>query len=122
MDAKEYMREKTRMFDSLRYGLIRGVSNCQSVPCSQCPLMRESGCANHTEEGVDIVEKWSKEHPIKTILTDFLEKYPNATLKEDGIPRFCPHHLGYGKDGEAHCRNLSCVDCWNRPLYEVETK
>ena len=30
------------------------------------------------EEMVNAVEKWAKEHPQKTIMQDFFEKFPNA--------------------------------------------
>lgn len=121
MDAKEYIREKIRMFDSLRDNSIyRGKNSCGGVECDDCPMLGASRkCINAVEESVDIVEKWSKEHPIKTILADFLEKHPNAPLDNNGVPRLCPKHLGY--EGEyADCHGLHCVECWNRPLEEVE--
>lgn len=122
MDAKEYLKELVRMFDSLREDRYKGEPSCTGVACEKCPFYKSKiiGCREFFPESVDIVEKWSKEHPAKTMLTDFLEKYPNARLDGNGVPRFCPKDLGYEKDGKAHCRNLHCVDCWNRPLEEVE--
>lgn len=51
----------------------------------------------------------------KTILQDFLEKYPNAKLRK-GIPRgVCAEGLGY-----CVCDiDKSCFDCWNTPMGEV---
>ena len=50
----------------------------------------------------------------KTILQDFLEKYPNAELNDDGVPKPCPYWLGY-KD-MPFCNRIRCVECWNRPM------
>lgn len=117
MDAIKYFEEKKRMLDSLG----RKSRICSGVNCSDCPFYafkRGLLCGEfefgYPEEAVAIVEKWSQEHPQKTMLMDFLEKYPNAPLK-NGVPRFtCPRHLGY-TDIEDICGG-KCVDCWNRPL------
>lgn len=117
MDAKEYIREKIRMFDSLRDSHNSELRNCYGVSCSRCHLNR-GNCIDNTEESVDIVEKWSKEHPIKTRLTDFLEKHPNAPTYENGCPEVCCAYIGYERKPD--CIGSNCVDCWNRPLEEVE--
>ena len=52
---------------------------------------------------------------IKTRLTDFSEKYPNANLQKDGTPLFCVVCLGY--EG-GRCDKTTCADCWNTPLEE----
>lgn len=115
MEAKEYIRERTRMFDSLRYAGYNGDYSCEGVSCSNCPLRDVSGnCIDTTEQTVDIVEKWSKEHPIRTIMMDFLEKYPNADKYNNGLPHVCAQSLGY----EVECKH-TCHACWNTPL-EVE--
>ena len=106
MDAVKYCKEKRRMLNSL--GRIGGV--CFGVKCNKCCFMTEKGCVVHEKESVEIVEKWSAEHPQKTILQDFLEKYPNATLCRD-VPNYCPMHLGYLKKCEENC-----IECWNSPL------
>lgn len=75
------------------------------------------------EEAVKIVEKWSEEHPRKTLLQDFLEKYPNAKIESDGTPGFCPNALGY-RDIEICLDddpNTTCCDkCWGRCIDDVE--
>ena len=73
---------------------------------------------DYPEIAVEIVEKWSKEHPQKTILEDFLEKYPNAALNDKGIPySICTRILGYKtiycSDDDAM---ESCIECWNQPM------
>lgn len=102
---------------------------CKGRACSDCPLCKASKqrctccteyCSNYPEEAEEILTKWAEEHPQKTILMDFLEKYPNAKLDDDGTPEGpCPFHLGYDDDdddciyGDVYD---SCKKCWNRPL------
>lgn len=114
MDAKEYIRELVRMFDSLRDDCYKGITTCGGVDCKECPLKSPLICTMFLPESVDIVEKWSKEHPVKTIMDDFLEKYPNAELEGYGRPHVCAEKLGYMVEC---CHN--CINCWNTPM-EVE--
>lgn len=67
----------------------------------------------YPEKAVELIEKWSKEHPERTYLTDFLEKYPNARMRENGYPIICPISLGYTKKCPHNCK-----DCWNTPVKE----
>lgn len=63
----------------------------------------------------DIVSKWAEQHPVKTYLSEFLDRYPNAPLNEDGVPdRFCPGDLGY--DNLSDCAGCECTQCWNQPV------
>lgn len=64
---------------------------------------------------VEFVERWSKNHPQKTRLQDFLEKYPNAPIEVDGTPKVCCENLGYSKDCNAE---VDCVSCWNKVMEE----
>ena len=117
MEAIKYLKEKKRMMNSL--GGLNG--KCIGVNCDECPLGSKNNGRNlhcnsfegeYPEEAVAIVEKWAEEHPQKTILMDFLEKYPKALIDEvNKIPSMCPNHLGY----EYECC-INCIDCWNRPL------
>lgn len=121
MDAVKFIKERTRMFDSLRDTKYKGNSSCLGVICPGCPLYLADGdCINDTVQSTNIVEKWSKEHPIKTIMMDFLEKYPNATTYNGGVPAICPIHLGYEIESGTRCFNLLCKECWNTPIEEVE--
>lgn len=107
MEALKYLKEKERM--------------CEKIgDCNKC-LLLDSQMGNciirekyHPEKAVEIVEKWSVENPQKTILQDFLEKYPNALLNEDGTPESCCKNLGFPPIG--YCFETPCKDCWNRPL------
>lgn len=60
----------------------------------------------------------------KTILEDFKTKYPNAPLYSDGTPKMCTLVLGYEK--YKYCNttkdNVTCVECWNRTMNEMNNK
>ena len=64
------------------------------------------------------MEQWSKEHPKKTRLQDFLEKYPNAPKISDGTPRVCAAALGYRNFCEIRSDDINCKNCWNHILEE----
>lgn len=114
MDAIKFLKEKNRM-----------TKKC-SIRCANCPLCSEKNttglrCGDlqvvYPEIAVSIVEKWAKEHPQETRLLQFLKCYPNAMLREDGVPmQICPWNLGISEN--AGCSIGNCVDCWNTPIEE----
>lgn len=112
MEAKEYIRERERMLNA--YGRTKGF--CSNVSCSNCPLCVKGSVYCDTEEGVDIVEAWSKEHPRKTYLDVLLEAFPNVPLNEvDGSPHFCPINIGLEEHVDADaCAYTDCLNCWHR--------
>ena len=123
MDAVKYFKEKRRMLNSLG----RKFQRCGGVLCSDCPFSNINNgkglsCsdfeAEYPEEVVAMVEKWAAEHPQKTMLQDFLERYPNAPLdKSDGTAIICPYEIGYEEQClDRNCNDIGCVKCWNRPI------
>ena len=50
-------------------------------------------------EAVEIVERWTKEHPLKTRQSEFLKMFPRASMTTDGIIAFCPDSM----DSEFEC-------------------
>lgn len=109
----DFLREMTRL--------------CHSIKCSECPLNdnnngRKMSCdsfiAESHERAIQIIQKWSDEHPQKTYLSELLEHFPNVPLYVTGIPEdICPFHLGFMSKDD--CRNDSnCVKCWNQPIKE----
>lgn len=109
MDAIKFVKEKMRMCKEYKY-------------CIGCPILDEEhrSCLMRQEENpeevVSIVARWAEKHPQKTILEDFLEKYPKAKMSGDGKePYACVKSL-YGLDS---CPVSNCFECWNRPLSEV---
>lgn len=121
MTALEYLKEYHRMCDSA------GVNSCAG-----CQIHIRKGnmtCCDfrkkYPEKVIPIVHQWSKEHPSKTILQDFLVKYPKAIMEDGGFPEPCPYHLGYEKeptDNDEFCNagEDGCRKCWNRQLDEVK--
>ena len=102
MDAKIFLEEAHRM--------CKKRDSCEDCPVrynnvycifSRCPSIHE---AEENKRIIQAIEKWSQEHPKKTRLQDFLEKYPNAPLDENGLPLLTPRCVGY-------CGDTSCFDC-----------
>ena len=110
MDAVRFLKEKKRMCDSF------------DDYCTGCGIREKNlkmYCSTYIkkypEQAVAIVEKWAEEHPQETRLTEFLEHYPNALMKDDGTPEVCVNELGLKRDDG--CIS-NCIKCWNRPLEE----
>lgn len=116
--TENYFKEKRRMSN------FNG--NSCSIECDDCPLSIHNNnqrvlCREleymYPTEAVAAVQKWSDEHPAKTVKADFLEKFPNAFLDKDGIPTGCIRWLGYH---HITCPPAGlCTECWNKPLSEV---
>lgn len=111
MEAEKFLKEWKRM--------------CQSqgkcITCKAalvCPYI--PGIFPHKQTNpaaiVPAVERWAAEHPQKTRLSDFLEKYPNAPKREDGTPIVCAAAIGYGSFCSVGIYHKTCRDCWNQPL------
>ena len=96
-------------------------NTCTVCPMSDLDNELWTSCLDfmydHPVEAEQILAKWAKEHPQKTMLQDFMEKYPNAAVDFDGTPACCASDLGYCNKGDEPCPD--CVKCWNR-LLEVE--
>ena len=104
MDAVEFLKARSRM--------------CNDNVCEgDCPLFY---CCNDRIDDnmvklVSIVEKWSKEHPVKTRQSEFLKMWPDAEIGDDGYPSVAPCQLY--KDMEEKdengvcCKNCGCAEC-----------
>ena len=104
MDAVEFLKARSRM--------------CNDNVCEgDCPLFY---CCNdriddNMVELVSIVEQWAKEHPVKTRQSEFLKRYPEAEIGDDGYPSVAPCQLY--KDMEEKdengvcCKNCGCGIC-----------
>lgn len=63
--------------------------------CEGCPMVDvwNGACdevlIERTAECEAIIDKWCAEHPQKTYKQDFLEKFPRASLRDDGTPWSC---------------------------------
>lgn len=115
--TENFLKEWNRMCDLYQTRcsacLMSSQHNEHEVSCTYLAKL-------HPTEAIAIVQKWSDEHPLKTILDDFLEKHPNARLRND-LPLVCVKTLGY-KGQDYVCpggKEAGCIDCWNMPLSEV---
>ena len=112
MDVLTFLKEYSRMCNSY-------VSEWN---CHGCPRATEATCeiTDLGPEGIkkliNDVDQWSKEHPLRTRLQDFMEKYPNAQICESGVPSACCKSLGYCKSCDPVGNN--CEVCWNMPVEE----
>lgn len=109
MDAVEYLKEKVRM--------------CIEHRCGNCPLGKAgdeqyySSCRaweeEHPEEAVEVVKKWSAEHPVKTRQSEFLKMFPNAPLNpmNDMTIGIDPCEADAKYEPHAGCDEISCSDC-----------
>lgn len=106
MDALKFIEERNRMCE--RYWQVDG-------DCDGCPMLNVDECnelrsmvddaGKAVGKVVEIVEKWSKEHPKKTRQSVFLKQYPNAKLS-DNVMEICPTVI----DISFSCR-LNCSTC-----------
>ena len=111
MEAIEFLKEYQR------------ICRCyHSNKCSGCPL-EVYGCDiehDDAQEIVKIVEEWAREHPRKTLMQDFFEKFPNAPRTVDGLPFHCPFECGYFKNNNCpfgkNNPSDDCSKCWFRSL------
>ena len=89
----------------------------------QCPLLNLCGlpllqiCA---EKAIENLQKWSDEHPKKTYVQDFFEKFPKAQIDSDGTPFACRKRIYGGvRPKDKKCdRGEACKNCWNEPMEE----
>lgn len=110
MDVLKFMKERRRMCDYYSR-------------CFECPRADEPNCNieemsdEEFENFVNTVEQWSKEHPQRTRLQDFREKYPDALMKQGNCPKTCAKDLGYCKECP-YVKGLicDCDECWNMPV------
>ncbi len=98
--------------------------------CVECPLRDTRCCAipgetdERIEEEVAIVEQWSKEHPLKTRQSVFLEQWPEARMRAEGVLSICPATIStaYRADNGG-CLDISkgcAVCCHEFWMQEVE--
>ena len=104
MDAVEFLKALGRL--------------CNNYLCGDnCPLI--DSCDDESDDGyvrkVQIVEKWAKEHPVKTRQSEFLKQCPEADISDDGLPSIAPCQLDvrliHGKSQEACEDRGVCNKC-----------
>ena len=107
MDCVTFLKERNRMCKT-------------NVSCYGCPA-HDLGLSNSCkfamenwtspEQQIEIVEKWSKEHPHKTRQSVFLKQYPNARVNAKGTVDIWPCAVEKNMQNVRHCNSLFCADC-----------
>jgi hypothetical protein len=97
MDAVKFLQERNRMF------LSGWATPSIGLEDDFDPVM-----------AVEIVEKWSKQHPRKTRQSVFLEQYPETQIDDNGVLGVCPapiFHSHRTDGGRCIDINRKCTDC-----------
>lgn len=100
MDAVKFIEERNRMCGTM--------SEVWSVDAAQI---------------VKNTEEWSAAHPRKTRQSVFLEQWPNAKIRKDGILDIFPCVVCTTKRKNNNCESVafSCVNC-SREFWMQEVK
>lgn len=103
MDAVEFLKQFNRMCKAYN-----------DDGCKECPAYKYR-CGEEfdeqEEDGVSIVEQWTKEHPVKTRQSEMLKLFPDADT-HNGVLEFCPQRFGYFKDNRKCCEpKTECDKC-----------
>lgn len=108
MDVVKFIEERKRLCD---------MHSC----CSECPAKgKVSGCklsitsGEEAEKQIELVERWSAEHPQKTRQDIFLEQYPEAKIGQSGVLAICPRYVSAvhrNKYGSCAKDDTKCSDC-----------
>lgn len=90
--------------------------------CSSCPIgAKELYCpawGDDLEKIDDIVEKWSKENPVKTRQSEFFKIFPKARMRND-VVNICPCKVDKDFLQVDGCENASCYECQKEYWSEV---
>lgn len=115
MDAVEFLKTRARM--------------CKKTSCSTCSL--HTFCVSSfqaqsqdAENGVAIVEKWAKEHTIKTQQSEFLKQWPEAEIAGDGLIAIwpCQLHTNMAAGGRLACQLEGNCDKCRRDFWLKEVE
>lgn len=110
MEVEKFLKEAIRMCKAY---------NC----CDDCPAI-DAYCVARGEKDrfaqcIEIVKKWSREHPAETRQSEFLKMFPNAQIKDEYVD-ICPRKI----EGTFECPPggiNTCTECKRKYwLTEVE--
>ena len=120
----DFFSELKRLCDS-RTSCEAGADNKEQCPMFEvCDRPLTKICAEDAIKTVEILQKWSNEHPKKTYAQDFFEKFPKAQSNSDGTPFVCRKRIysGIHSTLEDCYYTGACYRCWNEPMNDEETK
>lgn len=110
MEAIDFIKTYRRLCDQY---INKGYEGCPFTPM-ECGVDNLDAVP---EKLVKVTKEWAKEHPVKTRMEDFFEKYPNAPKEKSGAPECCVVNLGLSAypicepGGENYC-----LKCWSIPI------
>lgn len=107
----DYLKELERMCSSYE-------DECVGCPLHECCI--GDAWVKNPKQAIEIVQKWSDEHPPKTYMEDFFEKFPSAPkFQMGGHPKACREAV-YGGECPMNEGNKdnNCFKCWNEPMEE----
>lgn len=96
IDNEKYQKELIRMWDSVRDD-NKGYPGCRGVKCKKCPLYDikwdDIGCGDsiYAVKMINIVEKWSNEHP---------QKHKISQLEYDILKMYSDNYFYYFYESE----------------------
>ena len=113
----DFFAEAKRLCDS-RATCDNTAHNEQCSFFKHCELRLTAFGTEKIEEAVEILQKWSNEHPKKTYAQDFFEKFPKAQACSDGSPFVCRKRIygGIHSTLENCDYTGACYRCWNEPM------
>ena len=103
MDAVEFFKTINRL--------------CKNQGCKECPANKIGTCligfsdnsVKNIEKIIPKLEQWAEDHPVKTRQSEFLKKFPDARVNDDGILDIRPCCVEVGLCSKCGIRN--CDDC-----------
>lgn len=97
--------------------MCKANDDCMECPMYDTPCSCSDYIVNSPAEASAIIDKWCEEHPKKTYLQDFLEKFPNAQVYDSGEPLASACNV-YGN--VFACEGHLCGECWNTVMPDEE--
>ena len=90
---------------------------CACPIVGNCPITSESITEIDIKDMEQKIRKWAEEHPRKTYLEDFKEKFPNAPggYLPGGLCRNAVY-TGRIVCCYADIDDMNCLKCWDRPM------
>ena len=104
MDAVEFLRTRRKLCDD-------------NVCGESCPLFYccDEDIEDNRIRQVLVVEKWGKEHPVKTRQSELLKLFPEAIMLCDEYLNICPAQLSSEcrdkETGGCYAPGMDCVKC-----------
>lgn len=112
MDAAEFLKEWKRMCERMS-----SCSGCAAAKYCTFSNRYSPSLLKDEDDFLTVVSNWSREHPRKTRLQDFKEKYPNNKIeKNKEYEHVCCEVVGYCEKCKYEYDAAACKDCWNEPV------